>query len=507
MVWLLLCGVGCSAGSPPDRVPSLPTTPSPLPSVPVDARPVQPVPDVRPPGFADPPAGHGLARYRGQQLVWRACGALRCATILVPLDYARTDGAAISLTVARRVVTHGTAHGIVVTNPGGPGGSGVEFLSGLRGDPFGDVDVVSWDPRGSGGSTPVRCWDQAAQDAYAELDGSPDDAGERSALVSAAQRFGLSCLAGSGRLLAHVSTVESARDLDLIRDALGVDRVDYVGFSNGTLLGADYAQLYPGRVGRFVLDGAVNISGSPVVQLEGFDRALRAMLDWCVAQRGGCELGTSQQDAVSTLTAFWTRLDAAPLPVGNRMLTQTLAVDGVVAALYSGVSGYPELRSALIGAIRHGDGRGLLELADRLLGLEDGSWTQFAVAYPASECADEPNTGLVSAWREAAADARRAPILGPVDGLDIECAVWPVDSARGPGKLTAPDAPPLIVIGTTGDPATPYEWAQGMADQLTSAVLVTHRGAGHTSFGSDCYPTVVQPFLATGQLPARGATC
>ena len=312
------------------------------------------MPDVRPPGFADPPAGHGLARYRGQQLVWRACGALRCATILVPLDYARPDEAAISLTVARRVVTHGTAHGIVVTNPGGPGGPGVEFLSGLRGDPFGDVDVVSWDPRGSGGSTPVRCWDQAAQDAYAELDGSPDDAGERSALVNASQRFGLSCLAGSGPLLAHVSTLESARDLDLIRDALGLDRVDYVGFSNGTLLGADYAQLFPGRVGRFVLDGAVNISGSPVVQLEGFDRALLAMLDWCIAQRGGCELGTSQQDAVSTLTAFWARLDAAPLPVGNRMLTQTLAADGVVAALYSGVSGYPELRSALIGAIRHG---------------------------------------------------------------------------------------------------------------------------------------------------------
>jgi hypothetical protein len=179
----------------------------------------------------------------------------------------------------------------------------------------------------------------------------------------------------------------------------------------------------------------------------------------------------------------------------------------VIAALYGGKPAYPRLESALVDAIRHGDGSGLLGLADQLLGRENGSWTQFAYGFPASECADEPNTGLATARRDATVAARQAPILGPFSGLDVECAVWPVDSPAGLGKVTAPEAPPLVVIGTTGDPATPYEWAVGMAAQLKSAVLVTHRGAGHTSFGSNCYPDVVQPYLATGRVPALGITC
>lgn len=428
--------------------------------------------------------------------------------MLVPLDYARPDEIAITLTVGRRGPEEGTAGGVVLANPGGPGGSGLAFLGGLDGDPFGPVDVVSWDPRGAGLSTPVRCWDDSAMDAYAQLDLSPDGQDERTALVQGAQRFGLSCLDGSGALLGHLSTAETARDLDLIRDALGLQTIDFVGLSNGTLIGAIYAQLFPDRARRLVLDGAVDISDSSTLQLQGFDRGLEAMADWCLTQSSGCPLGTNRAAVVGAITGLWSRLESAPLAVGDRQLTQTLAAEGVLQGLYAGQAGYPTVVDAVARSIDRGDGSRLLRLADALLGRRpNGSWSQFADAYPASHCADEPDTGLATAWRDAADEARRAPIFGPVLGTDIECAVWPVDAPKGAGTLTAPDAPALIVIGTTGDPATPYEWAQGMAGQLQSSVLVTHRGTGHTAFGSACYREVVRPYLADGRLPVEGTIC
>jgi pimeloyl-ACP methyl ester carboxylesterase len=470
-------------------------------------RPVQPVPDVRPAGFADPPPGGGLDRYRGQRPSWRPCGRLRCAQILVPLDYAHPDDAAITLTVGL-LPASGTARATVFANPGGPGGSGLRFLQGMDQSSWTDVDLISWDPRGVGASTPVGCWGDAASDAYSQLDLSPDDTAERTALVDGAQRLGLSCLNRSGALLEHLSTADSARDLDLIRDALGLPRANYLGLSNGTLIGAIYAQLFPNRVGRFVLDGAVNISHSPVLQLQGFDRALTAMADWCVAQPSGCPLGTSRVEVLGAITGLWRRLETKPLTVGGRTLTQTKAAIGVLQSLYGGEAGYSNLIAALGAAISRGDPTGLLSLSDRLLGRQpDGHWSQFTYAYPASRCADAPNTGLSAAWADAALEARRAPIFGPVIGADVECAVWPVDAPASVRKLTAPKAPPLVVIGTTGDPATPYEWAQGMAQQLQSAVLVTHRGTGHTAFGSACYPSVVRPYLLDGRLPPPGTTC
>ena len=370
------------------------------------------------------------------------------------------------------------------------------------------MDLISWDPRGVGASTPVRCWDDAASDAYAQLDVSPDDAAEQTALVDGAQRLGLSCLDGSGALLEHLSTADTARDLDLIRDALGLASVNYLGLSNGTLIGAIYAQLFPARVGRFVLDGAVNISHSPVLQLQGFDRALTAMADWCVAQPAGCPLGSTRDEVLVAITGLWSRLETKPLIADGRMLTQTKAANGVLESLYGGEAGYPNLVAALDATISHADPSALLSLSDRLLGrLPDGSWSQFAYAYPASRCADAPNTGLSAAWQEAAVEARRAPIFGPVVGTDVECAVWPVDAPESLSRLSAPKAPPLVVIGTTGDPATPYEWAQGMAGQLHSAVLVTHRGSTHTAFGSACYPAVVMPYLLEGRIPSPGTTC
>ncbi|HET9650427.1 MAG TPA: alpha/beta fold hydrolase [Microlunatus sp.] len=492
---------GCSSSPLQPQLPS-----DPLPPRPAAGRPTQPVPDVRPQGFADPPPGHGLDRYRSQALNWRDCGSLRCATVLVPLDYTRPDATAITLTVGMRTA-HGSTRGMVFTNPGGPGGSGLTFLGGMDSPELADLDLVSWDPRGTGLSTPVRCWGDAEADAYAAVDLSPDDDAERTALADGAQRLGLACLAGSGPLLQHLSSADTARDLDVIRAVLGRSRIDYIGLSNGTLIGAIYAQLFPDRVGRFVLDGAVNISSSPVLQLQGFDRALEAMADWCVAQSAGCRLGTSRAEVIRTITDFWSRLDADPERDGGRRLTQTFAAVGVLQGLYGGEAGYPRLVSALDAAINGSSPAQLLRYADSLLGRRpDGSRTQFTYAYPASRCADTSNDGLAKAWTEAGEEARAAPIFGPVAGTDVECASWPVNAPKRM-PLTAPKAPRMIVIGTTGDPATPYAWAQGMARQLKSAVLVTHRGTGHTAFGSACYGEIVRPYLLNGRLPADGTTC
>lgn len=505
----LAVGIAFSACSAPAPTPApTPLTPLPteaLPPLPAEGRPLEPVPEVAPPGFSDPPPGRGLSRYAGQRLDWRVCGTLDCATLLVPLDYRAPDRQAITLTVGRRPAGNGPALGTVLLNPGGPGGSGLDFLRAYEGlDRF---DRISWDPRGAGQSTPVRCWDQAQMDALQAVDFSPDDAAEREALIAAQRSFGRSCLEQSGPLLAQVSTAATVRDLDLIRDALGLDTINYLGFSNGSLLGAGYAQLFPDRVGRMVLDGAVNISGSPITQPYGFERALVALADWCAAQR--CGLGESREEVLAAVTGLWDRLDAEPMVVGRRQLTQSMAVGAVTQALYFGPPGWAGVSRAVRAATSDGDGTELLAWADRYAERRpDGSYDQFAYAFPASNCADSSTDDLATADAEAAAAVRQAPVMGPHLGPDFLCAVWPVASPPGLPKLTAPDAPQIVVIGTTGDPATPYEWAVGMAGQLATARLVTHRGEGHSSYGdAECVAQVVLPYLSEGRLPAPGAEC
>ena len=478
-------------------------------ALPPDGRPLQPVPPVRPAGFVDPPPGQGLARYRDQPLEWAPClDHLECAGVFAPLDYTKPDQQAITLRLAKRPATAGVDRlGTLFVNPGGPGVSGIGVVQAFRGGGLGEYDIVGWDPRGVGQSTPVRCFERENLDRYLATDHSPDNGGETEALITEERSLGQSCLQRSGALLEHVSTAETVRDLDLLRGLVGDAKINYLGLSYGTRVGALYAQLFPKRVGRLVLDGAVNITGSEVEQAQGFERALANFASWCANQH--TELGGSKDEVLHTVTMLLRQLDGQPIKVGTRSLTQQLAVTAVVFPLYGQQDAWAALRDALLSAVRDHDGARLLRLADQFDERRaDGSYGQWIIAFPAIRCLDLSATSVRAAVRQSEMVIKKAPTIGPFWGPDLTCPLWPVAPGPPTPKITARGAAPIIVIGTTGDPATPYEYAVGMAQQLDSAVLVTFHGSGHVAYSqSECVRQIVRNYLVDDVVPGDGASC
>lgn len=493
-----------AASSSTSRTPT--PTASSKPS-PVESRSIQRVPPVEPDGFVDPPAGQGLQRYLDQDVSWRSCGNLECADVSVPMSWAKPNAQAITLKLGRVRATAEPRLGTLFVNPGGPGGSGVTLAANFARTGLEQYDIVGWDPRGSGGSTPVVCTDDAGQDALHAIDFSPDDAAEDKALREANRAFGRQCLARSGALLQHISTLDTVKDLEFLRQLLGDRKLNYLGYSYGTEIGAVYANAYPRTVGRMVLDSAVNITDdTSVTQAMGFERALEAFGDWC-ANRLTCGLGRSQADVLAAVADVLTDLDGTPLRVGQRELTQSLGANGVFELLYSDASAYPYLASSLRDA-RRGDGAKLLDAADAYAQRnDDGSYQPFFASYLAISCTED--TGGVTAARQRAAQAvKDAPTIGPFFGVDYVCPEWPVAAAPPLPSLTAKGAAPIMVIGTTGDSATPYEYARSMAQQLDSGVLLTLDGPGHGAYGgNDCINQAVRSYLTAGRVPTIGTTC
>jgi pimeloyl-ACP methyl ester carboxylesterase len=297
-----------------------------------------------------------------------------------------------------------------------------------------------------------------------------------------------------------------ARDLDLLRSLARDDRLNFFGASYGTQIGATYAQLFPRRVGRLVLDGAVNITDDrSVTQAQGFDRALASFATWCAGRR--CALGSTQPAVLQSVAGLLGRLDTAPLPVADRQLTQQLAVGGVINALYANSAAYPFLSQALQAAI-NGNGRQLLRSADGLNHRDTrGGYGQINYAFPSVRCLDSADLGLQREVALAAAASKKAPTLGPFIGAEVQCAMWPV-AAVPKLELTAAGAPPILVIGTTLDSATPYEHAVSMAKRLRSGVLLTFEGQGHTAYGqSGCVQRRVELYLRDGVVPKAGTRC
>ena len=504
----------CSAG-PADQANQPASVPSPsaaatTPVLPKDGRPLQPIPTVKPEGFADPPPGKGLARYEKQRLNWKSCGpGLSCTMMLVPLDYADPDGTAISLMVAKRPATDSKRLGSLFINPGGPGGSGVWYVGYFNPAGLENYDIVGWDPRGVGHSTPVTCFGKDDLDHYFSMDSSPDDPNELQARIDEQIKFGQSCLEKSGALLEHVSTMDTVRDLDLLRQLSGDVKINYFGSSYGTKIGALYAQLYPQRVGRMVLDGAVNInSRSRVTQVQGFERALHHFATWCAQSQ--CRIGSQSDDVLAMIKEFLNGLDQQPMEVsGGRTLSQQQGVEAVFYSMYGGLSSWPKLRDALTAAIFDKDGSGLLELSDASDRRDrDGAYGQLNYAFPAIRCLDSQDDSVREAEHRLTEDSRRAPVLGRLNGPDLACPLWPVKPAPKQPTVDAAGAPPIVVIGTTGDPATPYEYAQSMARELRSAVLVTFDGEGHLAYGqSGCVRELVTGYLARDQVPRDGSRC
>lgn len=437
----------------------------------------------------------------------------------MPLDYDEPTGKTIELAVLRVPAERRDERvGQLVVNPGGPGASAVNYAaSGASG--FGDTvatyfDIVGVDPRGVGKSTPLECATTAQTDELLSADPDPDSRAEVSRLSRLTREFGEGCLARSGDLARHVSTVEAAKDMDVLREALGEPKLDYLGASYGTLIGATYADLFPARVRRMVLDGAVDpaLSGEQLAlgQAQGFETALRSYLQDCV-DRGSCPLGDTVDAAARRIADLLLQLDHQPLPTSSkRELTEGLGATGVMYPLYVKAF-WPVLTVALQQALR-GNGDQLLLLSDQYSHRDsDGYTDNLTEALYAVNCLDHSDTVPASDIEShVPAFEKVSPTFGRIFAYGLAaCASWPVKSGQRTSALHAEGAPPIVVVGTTRDPATPYAQAVSLAKQLRSGVLVTRDGDGHTGFqqGNPCVDEAVETYLVGGTPPEDGLSC
>lgn len=469
-----------------------------------------------------------LRPYYDQKLKWRDCGPadFECATLRVPLDYAEPgsgedDEVRLAVTRTKPSGKGKGRGGSLHVNPGGPGGSAIEYVQQAAGVAYpAEVrerfSLVGMDPRGVGRSEPIECLSDKQMDAYTRVDQTPDDKKEQAELSAAYKKFAQGCEKRAGKLLGHVSTVEVARDMDVLRAVLGDKKLDYVGASYGTYLGATYAGLFPQRSGRLVLDGAMDPSLSSVrvnrEQTAGFEAAFKAFARDCVSH-SGCPLGEGTvREAGDKLSALFERIDRKPLDTGSkRSLTETQATTGVVRAMYDEGS-WPVLREALAAA-KKGDGEQLLALSDDYYERgPDGVYSNTMYANPAVNCLDLPPafSGPEEAEKAVPSFEKVSPVFGRgFAWAALNCADWPHDATGAPHRIAAKGADPIVVVGTTRDPATPYRWARGLAGQLDTARLVTYEGDGHTAYlrGSDCVDKAVDAYLLRGQAPRNGTTC
>ncbi|GGL42354.1 alpha/beta fold hydrolase [Phycicoccus endophyticus] len=471
-----------------------------------------------------PPAGTtGLERFYAQQLSWSDCSGAQCAQLTVPVDYEDPEAGTIRIAVLKVPAKRQSRRiGALVVNPGGPGGSGVDYAraadfivgSGVRER----YDVVGFDPRGVGRSAPIDCVTDDQLDDFLGADPTPDDPSEERAFARGAAAFATSCARTAGSLLAHVSTEDAARDMDVLRAALGEDQLTYLGKSYGTYLGATYADLFPTRVGRFVLDGVVapDLTSEEINlgQAEGFELATRTWADYCV-QEGACPLGDSVETVMENLRGFLADVDASPLTrtgdTAVSQLTEGWASLGIAAAMYDEGS-WGTLVDAMRDALA-GDGTALMQLADQYADRNPGggyAGNIMEVIY-AVNCLDKPESSSVSAHEQQAQEAQQeAPTWGAyLMWSSLVCGYWPVPAVSTPHTVAATGAEPIVVIGTTRDPATPYDWSVRLHDQLDKASLITYDGDGHTAYtrSNACVDDAVDAWYLDGTLPEDGLRC
>ncbi|MDR1266680.1 MAG: alpha/beta hydrolase [Propionibacteriaceae bacterium] len=473
---------------------------------------------------SNPAAGSPDPIY-GQTVEWSDCGQggpanAQCGEIEAPLDWDDPTGDSITLALARVQTANSKSRlGSLVFNPGGPGASGIEFLASLPTVIPATVqaayDLVSFDPRGVGRSTPVDCLDDLQMDEYFAASFPHDEAG-LAAASEAAANFGLAYAERTGELLGFVDTGSAARDLDLIRALLGDERLNYVGYSYGSLLGVAYAELFPERVGRLVLDSAADPAKSAdelsLEQAAAFDRSLAVFAAACAAT-SDCPLGDDADQILADVVTLLKNLLEQPLALNDgRYLTQQMALSGIIGALYSDAN-WMALGAGLYTAAG-GKGEILSQLNDAYLGRDpaSGHYSNLHEAIPAITCLNEAlrdnDPSVVAAQYEALRQA--APVLGQFSSRPSQCANWPVPARSTPHAASAPGAAAILVIGATGDPATPYAQAVALAEQLESGVLLTYEGERHTVYGlagSQCVDDAVNAFLIDGAVPAEGTRC
>ncbi|MFI2642219.1 alpha/beta hydrolase [Streptomyces sp. NPDC018610] len=491
----------------------------------------------------------GLERFYRQKVTWSACEAgapkdLQCAKVTVPVDYARPGAGTLDLALARYRATGPSKRGSVVLNFGGPGGSGVSELA-SDGKQFMDLtngyDVVSFDPRGVGRSSPVSCGAEpggSSSDTGGTATGDLRDARAARRALDEWKKVAADCARHSGPVLPHIGTVDAARDLDVMRQALGDKKLNYLGFSYGTRLGAVYAAEFPDKVGRVALDGVDTLT-EPLaeqgrVAVEGQQTALDDFLDWCV-QDIACPFGQDRRRAGDQVTQLVRSLDENPVPTGSggKLSGQDL-VGAIGQALYS-KSLWPSLERAIASLVEDGDTRGIQAFSptgtggpapavrQRLAARPGGGLVDtgqvppdnMVAAMMAIDCADDPDrpgAARITAdlGRLGAEYEEASPVFGRYRLNELlMCYGRPAGTDFIRDEVKNLHTAKMLLVGTRGDPATPYRWTVETARRLGSpAVVLDNRGDGHTGYGSSsCVHRKVDDFLLYGSLPPDGSSC
>jgi pimeloyl-ACP methyl ester carboxylesterase len=473
---------------------------------------------------ADYPAA--LAPFYTQQVDWKQCGdgsRHECATVEVPVDYAKPSGDRFTLAVRKAPATDGGQRiGSLLINPGGPGGSGVQYaqLSDFAFSPAvrAAYDIVGFDPRGIGASSPVQCLTDDNMDQLFSVDPTPDSAAERAELLSEADRITAQCAQRGGERARHLSTTEVARDMDVLRALVGDRKLNFFGGSYGTFLGAIYADTFPTKVGRMVLDSAMSPNQTDEQEMsydiQGFESSIDAFIDWCVA-RPDCALGSDKAAARGKIVDLLDAVERNGLTTskpGLERIGEGWVGFSIFMCLYSSQS-WPTLNKGLAQAFT---GRGDILLAKGMSVVERDAAGQYAdstylQAMLPVRCADWPRSPVTPALKAARDKARSDhPLWARMTGeLYDNCRTWPTPGRAQKGGTLASGAAPILVIGNERDPATPIGGTKQLARDLASGVLLTSDHDGHGTYfaGSTCVDTAVDGYLIKGAVPADGKAC
>ncbi|WP_027346051.1 alpha/beta hydrolase [Hamadaea tsunoensis] len=472
--------------------------------------------------------GEGAAPAATQDGMWTPCSDVaqevyphvsksfqfHCAKIDVPADWSKPDGEKIQISLIRaRVGSQKDRIGSLLVNPGGPGGSGVDtavyLTNALPLDVLRRFDLIGFDPRGVGRSTPIKCMSDSDLDKQFGYDPDPVSQELFDGLVSLTRKIDDGCHAKYGDKLKNFGTVQAAKDMDAIRQAVGDDKLNYLGYSYGTLLGATYAQLFPTKIRAMVLDGAVDPTQTSVEsgesQAKGFERAFTNFTDWCKGHTSSCPIAP---DARSVITQQIDKARTNPVDEKGRLATSGWVFYSVISALYT-KERWSDLADA-IDALRDGDASRVFDLADEYAERSpDGTYSNLFDANAAVNCTDDPHPPTVDQVRDLQSQWRgKYPMFGaPLAVGSLTCSLWqgghdPVPTGKAVG------APPIVVVGTKGDPATPYEQTAVLANMLGVGHVLTWEGEGHTAYpATRCISDAVNSYLIDLKVPAEGKTC
>ena len=466
--------------------------------------------------------GWSMDDYKEQRLTWISCGGpFLCTDLTVPIDYSNPGGERMQLSLVKYPATSPKKRlGSLLVNPGGPGASGVEYAYAaeyiVSKEVLESYDLVGFDPRGVGGSSAERCLTNSETDRLIEANGPPVDGLSMETLAESSKMLAMRCEEKLGNRLKFLGSVDVVRDMDLMRQVLGEAKLNFLGKSYGTYLGLVYTSMFPKNVGRFVLDGVVDpkLSANELnkAQAVGFEIALDAFLTDCITKKS-CFFQGTLEEARAEVTRLQEQVaEQALTGKDDRLATGSILVLAMVASLYDSETGWGALNKALKDIYR-GAGKRLFDLVDDYV-VRDANGR-----YPSNEneiayivnCIDRIDD---ASPERLASDAKKfasfAPHFGPyIAWSTLPCHYWPYEPVRPPVELNGAGAADFIVIGTTRDPATPYNWATEVTAKFESAFLITADGDGHTGHGrgSSCVDSAVDTYLLSGELPARPLRC